>query len=85
MSNQPHTVPKLIKSKEQILQGYPDVFDGIGYFPGPPYHIHVNPSITPKQTPCQPLLVHLKELFKQEIDKMLQAGILKPMHKPYLG
>ena len=24
--------------------------------------------------------VHLKEPFKQEIDKMLQAGILKPVH-----
>ena len=27
---------------------YSDVFDGIGCFPGPPYHIQVNPSITPK-------------------------------------
>ena len=48
VSNQPGTVPKLITSKEQILQAYPEVFDGIGCFPGPPYHIHVDPSITPK-------------------------------------
>ena len=26
--------------------------------------------------PCQPVPVHLKEPFKQENDKMLQAGIL---------
>ena len=75
------TVPKLTTSKEQILQAYPDVFDVIRCFPGPPYHIHVNPSITPKLTPCRPILGHLKETLKQEIDKMLQAGILKPVHQ----
>ena len=26
--------PKLITSKEMILQQYPDVFEGIGQFPG---------------------------------------------------
>ena len=51
--------PKLIKSKDQILHEYPDVFDGIGNFPGPSYHIQINPSVTPKQTPCHPIPVHL--------------------------
>ena len=50
-SNQPVSVQKLITSKEQILQVYSEVFDGIGHFPGPPYHIHVDPSIILKQTP----------------------------------
>ena len=77
----PSPVPKHITSKEQILQVYPEVFDGIGHIPGPLYHIQVHPSITPKQTPCQLVPVHHKEPFKQEIDKMLQAGILKPVHQ----
>ena len=81
VSNQPGSVPKVITSKEQILQVYPEEFDGIGYFPAPPYHIHVDPSVTPKQTPCWPVPVHLKEPFKQEIDKILQAGILKPVYQ----
>ena len=81
MSNQPITVPKVITKKEQILEVYSEVFDGIECFPGPPYHINVNPSITPKQTPCRPVPVHLKEPFKQDIDKILQAGILKPVHQ----
>ena len=68
---------KLITSKEQILANYSDVFDGIGCFPGPPYHIQVDPSVTPKQTPCQPIPVHLKDPFKMEIDKLLQVGVLK--------
>ena len=49
VSNQPGIVLNLITSKEQILKVYPDVFDGIGCFPGPPYHIQVDPSVTPSK------------------------------------
>ena len=73
-------VSKLIKSKEQILANYSGVFDGIGCFPGTPYHMQVDPSVTPKQTPCQPIPMHLKESFKKGIDKMLQVGVLKPVN-----
>ena len=45
-------VSKLIASKEMILCEYPDVFEGIGKFLGPAYHIQIDPSIPPKQTPC---------------------------------
>ena len=55
----------VITNKEQILSSYPDIFEGIGRFPGPPYHIQVNPNITLKQTPCQPVPIHLKEAFKK--------------------
>ena len=74
-------VSKLITSKEQILTQYPNVFDIIGKYPGPPYIIQLDPGIPPKQTPCLPVPVHLKENFKQEIDKMLKASILKPVHE----
>ena len=68
-------VSKLITSKEQILANYADVFDGIGHFPGPAYHIQLDPSVTPMQTPCQPIPVYLKEAFKKEIDKTLQVEV----------
>ena len=74
-------VNKLITSKDQILTHYPDVFEGIGKFPGPPYSIQLDLSIPPKQTPCHPVPIHLKESFEQEIDKMLKARILKAVHK----
>ena len=45
------------------------------------YHIQVDPSVTPKQTPCWPIPVHLKEAFKKEIDKMLQVGVLNPVNQ----
>ena len=61
------------------MKQYSDVFEGIGKFPGPPYTIHLDPSIQLKQTPCQPVPIHLKETFKKQIDKMLQAGLLKPV------
>ena len=81
MPKHPNAAPKLITSKDQILHEYPDVFEGIGNFPGPAYHIQIDPSITLKQTPCHPIQVHLKEAFKQEIHKMLQAGVLAPVNE----
>ena len=57
------------------------MFEGIQCFPGPSYHIQLDLSITPKETPCRPIPVHLKEAFKQEIDKILKVGVLKPVHE----
>ena len=73
------TVPRFVTTQDQIMCEYHDVFEGIGKFPGPPYHIHVDPGVTPKQTPCRPIPVHLKDAFQKEISKMLQAGILVPV------
>ena len=68
-----------ITSKEQILLKYPDVFKGVGRFPSLPYHIQVSMNITLKQTLCRPVLIHLKEAFKKEIDKMLQVSVIRPV------
>ena len=56
---------------------FPDVFEGIGKFLGRPYEILLDPKVAPKQTPCRPIPIHLKETFKQEIDRMLKVGVLK--------
>ena len=50
----------------------------------PPYHIQIDQSVTPKQTPCRPILVHLKEAFQHKIEKMLKVGVLKPVHEATL-
>ena len=70
---------KKITSKDLIMKHYLDVSEGIGKFLGPPYSIDLDPSVQPKQTPCRPVPIHLKETFKQEIDKMLQTSVLKPV------
>ena len=72
---------RIVKTKEQIKEQYPELFEDTGRFPGEPYHIHTNPSITPKQTPCRSIPVHLKQTFRQEIEKMLTAGVMKPVHE----
>ena len=56
----------IITSKEQILSKYLDIFESIGKFPSPPYNIQVDMNITLKQTPCRPVLIHLKEAFKKK-------------------
>ena len=71
----------IVTKKVDIKEHYADVFEGVGHFPGPPYHIQLDPKVPPKQTPVRPVPVHLKEAFKQELDKMLQAGNLKPVHE----
>ena len=76
---------RIMKTKEQVQEQYPELFKGIGWFPGEPYHIHTNPSITPKQTPCRPIPVHLKQTFQQEIEKMLTTRVIKPSLKQLHG
>ena len=61
------------------MKHYPDIFEGIGKFLGPPYTIHLDASVQPKQTHCRPVPIDLKETFKQEIYKMLQTSVLKPV------
>ena len=78
--NSPRRV-KIVKSKEQIQEQYPELFKGIGWFQDEPYQIHANPSITPKQTPCRPIPVHLKQTFQQEIEEMLAIRVIKPVHE----
>ena len=52
LPNHKDMVSKLITSKDQIIANYVDVFDGIGCYPGPPYHIQVISSVTLKLTNC---------------------------------
>ena len=43
---------QLITKKEQMMTRFPDVFKGIGKFPGEPYKIQLDPKVPPKQTPA---------------------------------
>ena len=72
---------RVINRKEQIMARFPNVFKRIGKFPGEPYKIQLDPKVPPKQTLCMPVPIHLKEAFKAEIDKMLKAGVLKPIQE----
>ena len=56
-------------------------FKGLASSQGQINCIQLDPSVPPKQTPCRPLPIHLEAQFQQEINKMLQAGILVPVHE----
>ena len=44
-----HKTPRnLVTQKEHIMDQYPDIFEGIGQFPGKPYHIQIDPKVPPK-------------------------------------
>ena len=72
---------QLITEKQYIVARFPDVFEGVGKFPGEPYKIQLDPKVPPKQTPCRPVRIHLKQAFKAEIDKMLKASVLKAVQE----
>ena len=72
---------QLVTRQEHIMAQFPDVFEVVGKFPGKPYKIRLDPKVPPKQTPCRPVPVHLKCAFKAKLDKMLKAGVLKPVQE----
>ena len=72
----------MVTRKEHIR--FPDVFVEIGKFPGKPYEIQLDLKVPSKLTPCRLIPIHLKEAFKTEIDKMLKAGVLKPVQEATL-
>ena len=41
----------------------------------------MDPKVPARQTPVRPVPVHLKEAFRQELDKILQAGYIKPAYE----
>ena len=39
---------QLVTRQDHIMAQFPDIFEGIGKFPGEPYKIRLNPKISPK-------------------------------------
>ena len=64
----------IVMKKSDIKEHYADVFQGVGCFPGPPYHIQLDPKVPPKQTPVRPIPAHLKEAFKQNYSYVIVEG-----------
>ena len=75
------SVKQPLTSLDEIKVQYKDIFEGIGTFPGKPYHINIDPSVPPKCLPCWPEPVHQQDEFKKQLDEMLQAGIIAEVHE----
>ena len=73
--------PKLITSKEMIMNGYPDVFQGLASSWDQITISSLIQAYLPSRHPVNQFPIHLKDQFQQEINKMLQAGVLVPVHE----
>ena len=65
-----------------ILDEYADVFDGrLGTLPGK-VHLHVAEGAKPVQCPARKVSVTLKPKLKDELDVMVEMGVICPIETP---
>ena len=70
---------QLVTSKDDIIKYFPEILEGLGKFPGEPYHINVDPNVPPKCFPDRPVPVHQQAAIQQQLDDMIQAGVIVPV------
>lgn len=70
-----------VKTQEQVLKVFPDVFDGTGCLPGE-YTINTDPKVPPVVYPLRRVPVSLREKFKAELDSLEKQGIISLITKP---
>ena len=66
-----------VQSKEDLKTLYPNIFNGIGKFPGEPYTITLDPNVRPRQMPHRPVPVHLEAQLSQQMQEMTDSGVIK--------
>ena len=71
------SVTRLPLMKQQILSHQFSCFEGIGQFPGEPYISHLKPEHKPARHAPRKVPIHLEESFKQEINSLVELGILE--------
>lgn len=47
-----------------------------------PYHITLEPDAEPVIHPPRPVPVHLRDLYKEELDQMLELGVITSVNTP---
>lgn len=68
-------------SKEQILNEYADVFNGLGKLPGV-YHIETDPNVKPVQNNPRRVAIPTEEELKAKIDELEQMEVLAKVTEP---
>ena len=57
------------------------MFQGIGTLPGGPYHIQLKKGYKPIQHPPCQVAVSLKPLYKAELERLTQLGVIKEVRE----
>ena len=73
-----HSLPT---AKNYLLQEYVDVFQGIGTLSGGPYRIQLSKGYKPVQHPPRQVAVSLKPLYKAELERLTQLGVIKEVRE----
>ena len=73
-----HSLPT---TKDYLLLEYAKEFQGIGTLPGGPYHIQLKKGYKPIQHPPCQVAVSLKPLYKAELERLTQLGVIKEVRE----
>ena len=68
-------------TKEEILQKYPDVFEGIGEL-GEPLHLEINHTVEPVQIPLRRISEALRKPLKDHLDEPEEQEIIQKVIEP---
>ena len=63
-------------TKEYVLSGFRDIFEGKGKLPGSKYHIQFKPDAQPAQHPPRAVPEKKKAAYKEELEKLCSSGII---------
>ena len=72
-----------VHSLDDIRRLYPDLINEteVGIFSGELYHIHTDPTVSPKCTVPRPVPGHQQDAFMQELNKVLNLGAIVSVDK----
>ena len=76
-----HDDTHTILTKGKLVNNFKDRVEGLT-FHMKPYHITLEEGAEPVVHPPRSVAVHLRDLYEQEIDQMLEAVIIAPVDTP---
>ena len=68
-------------TKEQVLTDFADIFKRLGRMKGK-LHLEVDDSVSPVVMPPRRVPVALKGKFKEELDRLIDVGVLTKVEEP---
>ncbi|KAL1420804.1 hypothetical protein MTO96_023797 [Rhipicephalus appendiculatus] len=74
-------IHQLPSSLDSIFKDFAPVFDEtLGCYKGPPVHFALNPDVVPIRLEARRVPFALRPKIDAELDKLVQQGILEPVH-----
>ena len=64
-------------TKEKILEVFPDIFKGLGTFPGEPYKYRLKENYVPARHALRKVLIHLQDDFHAKIHDLVKQAVLE--------